>query len=75
MITKFITDVSVKFNPFRKSGNACRFFLAQLPANARATMKINTTILAKHSKEQSMLHVRLSASSLSPLQWKSRNND
>jgi len=66
MITKFITDISVKFNPFRKSGNACRFFLAQLPANARTFMKINTTILPQGSKEKSMLHVKLSTSTLAP---------
>jgi len=60
MITKFITDISVTFNPFKKSGNACRFFLAQLPANARTFMKIHTTLLPQGSKEKSTLNVKLS---------------
>ncbi|KAL8791540.1 MAG: hypothetical protein Q9195_005868 [Heterodermia aff. obscurata] len=59
MNTKFITNVSVKFNPFKRSSNACRFFLAQLPANARTTMKISTTILLRDSQEESMLHIKL----------------
>ena len=60
MITQFITDVSVKLNPFSRSGNACRFFLAQLPANARTTMKINTKVLSRNSEEQSMLRLKMS---------------
>lgn len=59
MITQFITDVSVKFNPFRRSGNACRFFLAQLPANARTTMKIKTTLLSRNSEEKSTLRLKM----------------
>ena len=62
MITKFITNVSVKFDPFKRSDNACRFFLAQLPANARTTMKISTTILPRNSQEESMLYIKLSKS-------------
>lgn len=59
MITQFITDVTIKFNPFKRSGNACRFFLAQLPANARTMMRINTTILPRNSEEQSMLRLKM----------------
>ncbi|MCJ1478937.1 39S ribosomal protein L44, mitochondrial [Lambiella insularis] len=55
MITKFITTVSTKFNPFSKRAKTCRIFLAQLPSNARQTMKITTKLLPRESKEASTL--------------------
>ncbi|MCJ1300355.1 39S ribosomal protein L44, mitochondrial [Hypocenomyce scalaris] len=58
MITKFITDVSTKFNPFSKRGKTCRIFLAQLPPSARQTMKINTKILPRTSREGSTLSLK-----------------
>ncbi|MCJ1289701.1 39S ribosomal protein L44, mitochondrial [Xylographa vitiligo] len=58
MITKFITDVSTKFNPFSKRAKTCRIFLAQLPPNARQTMKINTKLLPRSSKEASTLSLK-----------------
>ena len=60
MITKFITDVSTKFNPFSKRAKTCRIFLAQLPPNARQTMKINTKLLPRSSKEASTLSLKFS---------------
>ena len=62
MITKFITDVSTKFNPFSKRGKICRIFLAQLPPNARQNMKINTKILPRTSREGSSLSLKFSTS-------------
>ncbi|KAA6415429.1 MAG: ribosomal protein L44 [Lasallia pustulata] len=58
MITKFITDVSTKFNPFSKRGKTCRIFLAQLPPNARQNMKINTKLLPRTSREGSSLSLK-----------------
>ncbi|KAI4125078.1 MAG: hypothetical protein LQ338_004465 [Usnochroma carphineum] len=58
MITRFITEVSTVFNPFKKPGKTCRVFLAHLPANARQSMKINTKVLAKDSKEPSVLKLK-----------------
>ncbi|MCJ1252656.1 39S ribosomal protein L44, mitochondrial [Lignoscripta atroalba] len=58
MITKFITDVSTKFNPFSKRAKTCRVFLAHLPPNARQTMKITTKLLPRGSKEGSMLSLK-----------------
>ncbi|KAI4127786.1 MAG: hypothetical protein LQ347_004450 [Umbilicaria vellea] len=58
MITKFITDVSTKFNPFSKRGKTCRIFLAHLPASARRTMKINIIILPRTSREGSTLRLK-----------------
>lgn len=58
MITKFITDVSTKFNPFSKKAKTCRIFLAHLPPNARQTMKINTKLLPRDSREGSSLALK-----------------
>ncbi|KAI4136944.1 MAG: hypothetical protein L6R39_007548 [Caloplaca ligustica] len=58
MITRFLAEVSTVFNPFRKPGRTCRVVLAHLPANARQSMKINTKVLTKDSKEPSMLKLK-----------------
>ena len=60
MITKFITEVNVKLDPFKRSGKVCRLLLSQLPANARQMMKINTKVLAKGSQEPSLLELKFS---------------
>lgn len=64
MITKFITDVSTKFNPFSPRAKTCRIFLSHLPPNARQTMKINTKLLPRDSKEASFLNLKFSRSLL-----------
>ncbi|KAK0515667.1 hypothetical protein JMJ35_001701 [Cladonia borealis] len=58
MITKHITEVTTRFNPFKKPSKTCRVFLAYLPANARTTMKINTTVLPRDSPEPSFLKLK-----------------
>ena len=60
MITKHITEVTTRFNPFKKPSKTCRVFLAYLPANARTTMKINTTVLPRDSPEPSFLKLKFS---------------
>jgi len=62
MITRFLTDVRAKFNPFSPRGKTARLFLALLPPNARSSMKIETQILSRHSKEPSVLFLKLSTS-------------
>ena len=62
MITKHLIEVTTKFNPFTKKAKTCRVFLAHLPPNARQTMKINTQILPRGSREKSSLHVKFSTS-------------
>ena len=62
MITRFLTDVRAKFNPFSPRGKTARLFLALLPPNARSSMKIETQILSRHSKEPSVLFIKLSTS-------------
>lgn len=58
MITKHITEVTTRFNPFTKTSKTCRVFLAHLPANARTTMKINTKVLQRDSQEPSFLKLK-----------------
>lgn len=58
MITKFITEVSIQFNAFKKSGKTCRIFLASLPADVRRTVKITTRPLPRESDQPSHLHLK-----------------
>ncbi|KAK2593915.1 39S ribosomal protein L44, mitochondrial [Conoideocrella luteorostrata] len=59
MITKFLTEVSAKFNPFSACAKPARLFLTFLPPNARANgTTINTTLLPRTSTEASSLKVK-----------------
>ncbi|KAK1769597.1 39S ribosomal protein L53/MRP-L53-domain-containing protein [Phialemonium atrogriseum] len=59
MITRFITDVTTRFNPFSPRAKAARVFLSFLPPTARASgMKITTQLLPRASAEPSSLHVK-----------------
>ena len=60
MITKFITEINIKLDPFRKSGKVCRLLLAHLPANARQIMKVNAKVLPKGSTEPTLLALKFS---------------
>ncbi|OTA54291.1 putative ribosomal protein YmL44, mitochondrial [Hypoxylon sp. EC38] len=59
MITRFITEVNTKFNPFSMRSRATRLFLSSLPPNARQNgMQINTTLLPRTSTAPPTLHVK-----------------
>ena len=59
MITRFITEVNTKFNPFSTRSRATRLFLSSLPPSARANgMQINTKLLPRTSTEPASLHVK-----------------
>ncbi|KAH8905519.1 39S ribosomal protein L53/MRP-L53 [Coniochaeta sp. PMI_546] len=59
MISRFLTEVNTKFNPFSKQAKAARLFLTFLPPNARAQgVTIQTTLLPRQSTEPSMLHLK-----------------
>ena len=63
MITKFMTEVSTKFNPFSACAKPARLFLSNLPPNARSTgVKISSSLLARNSPEPSSLYVKFSKS-------------
>ena len=56
MITRFITEVRTRFNPFTMRSRAARLFLSSLPSNVRASgVQINTTLLPRNSDEPSTL--------------------
>ncbi|KAF4123996.1 large subunit ribosomal protein L53 [Geosmithia morbida] len=59
MITKFMTEVTAKFNPFSACAKPARLFLTQLPPTARSMgVKINSTVLPRTAKEPSSLYVK-----------------
>ncbi|KAK3695156.1 39S ribosomal protein L53/MRP-L53-domain-containing protein [Podospora appendiculata] len=59
MITRFITDVSTRFNPFSARSKSARLFLSFLPPTARSSgMTITTKLLARTSTEPSSLTVK-----------------
>ncbi|EOO01932.1 putative mitochondrial ribosomal protein l44 protein [Phaeoacremonium minimum UCRPA7] len=59
MITRFITEINTKFNPFSTKAKAARLFLTFLPPNARSSgMSITTTLLPRTSAEAPSLRVK-----------------
>ncbi|KAH7026514.1 39S ribosomal protein L53/MRP-L53-domain-containing protein [Microdochium trichocladiopsis] len=59
MITRFITEVNTKFNPFSAASRATRLFLSALPPQARAQgMVINTTLLPRGATDPASLSVK-----------------
>lgn len=60
MITKFMTEVTTRFNPFSPAARSARLFLSLLPPNARQTMAVKTTLLPQKSKEPSSLRLKFS---------------
>ncbi|TVY60666.1 54S ribosomal protein L44 [Lachnellula suecica] len=63
MITRFLTEVSTVFNPFSPKAKTARLFLSFLPSNARQTIKINTKMLPKISREPSFVELKFSKKS------------
>lgn len=61
MITKFMTEVTTRFNPFSPNARSARLFLSLLPPNARQTMAVSTTLLSQKSTEPSSLKLKFSA--------------
>jgi len=59
MITRYLTDVRVTFNPFSPRSKPARLFLSLIPPNARADgMKIESTMLPRTSKAPATLGVK-----------------
>lgn len=58
-MTKFLVEVSAKFNPFSTGSKPARLFLTYLPPNARATgMVVTTTTLPRNSTEPNHLRIK-----------------
>ena len=65
MITRFITDVTTRFNPFSARARSARLFLSFLPPTARSSgMNITTQMLPRTSTEPSTLYIKFSQYSL-----------
>lgn len=63
MITKFMSEVTAKFNPFSACAKPARLFLTQLPPNARSTgMKITSALMPRTAKEPSSVYIKFSTS-------------
>lgn len=67
MITKFMTEVRARFNPFSGCAKPARLFLSLVPPAARrAGTKTSATLLPRGSGEASSLMVKFSKSQTSP---------
>ena len=61
MITRFLTEVRVAFNPFSPRSKPARLFLSLIPADARASgMNVQSKLLPRTSKENATLDVKFS---------------
>ncbi|KAF2627753.1 hypothetical protein BU25DRAFT_392037 [Macroventuria anomochaeta] len=59
MITRFLTEVRVAFNPFSPRSKPARLFLSLIPADARANgMTVQSKMLPRTSKESATLGVK-----------------
>ncbi|KAI1503232.1 putative ribosomal protein YmL44, mitochondrial [Biscogniauxia marginata] len=59
MITRFITEVKTKFNPFSLRSRPVRLFLSCFPPNARQSgMQINAQVLPRTATEPSTLYIK-----------------
>lgn len=68
MITRFITEVNTKFNPFSAKSRSARLFLSYLPPTARSQgMAIQTKLLPRTSTDKAALQVKFSMFSCSTL--------
>lgn len=61
MITRFLTEVRVAFNPFSPRSKPARLFLSLIPANARASgMTVQSKLLPRTSKDNATLDIKFS---------------
>ncbi|PSS03593.1 39S ribosomal protein L53/MRP-L53-domain-containing protein [Coniella lustricola] len=59
MITRFITEVTTKINPFSPKAKSARLFLTVLPPTARNQgMTITTKLLSQSAAEKTSLQVK-----------------
>ncbi|KAF2831292.1 hypothetical protein CC86DRAFT_137340 [Ophiobolus disseminans] len=59
MLTRFLTDVRITFNPFSARSKSARLFLSLIPPNARTEgMKVEAKMLPRTSQEPANLAVK-----------------
>jgi len=60
MITRYMTEVTAKFNPFMKISKGARLFISMIPAESRQNIVIKNVVLPKWSVEHPKLNVKFS---------------
>jgi large subunit ribosomal protein L53 len=58
MLTRYLTSLSVTFNPFCPLSKTPRLLLAAIPPAARSTIKISTTLLPRDSSDPGSLELK-----------------
>jgi hypothetical protein len=75
MITRFITEVNTKFNPFSAKSRSARLFLSFLPPTARTQgMVVQTKLLPRVSTDKAALQVKFSTIAFSTSTAQLRTN-
>ena len=62
MITKFITEVRARFNPFARPARTCRIFVAQFGPAVWPTVRFKNELLPRASAEPSSLKIKFRTS-------------
>ncbi|KAG0680094.1 39S ribosomal protein L44, mitochondrial [Pichia californica] len=57
MITKYFTQVCIKFNPFGPEARCARSVLSQIPPSMKGACKIDLELLSKDSKKEPFVQV------------------
>ncbi|KAH0612223.1 uncharacterized protein LAJ45_06521 [Morchella importuna] len=57
MIVRYISNVTIAFNPFSPRARTARLFMSLLPPDARTMMKVNTKVLPRTSELGGSIHV------------------
>ncbi|QPG73594.1 hypothetical protein FOA43_000906 [Brettanomyces nanus] len=57
MITKYFTNVVVKFNPFGPEARAARSVLSEIPPKLRTQCKVDLEVLTKNSTNNPLVEV------------------
>ncbi|GMM46639.1 mitochondrial 54S ribosomal protein YmL44 [Pichia kluyveri] len=57
MITKYFTNVTVRFNPFGKEARCARAVLSQIPPSLKTSCKINLELLNDQSTKKPFVEV------------------
>lgn len=60
MITRYLTDITARFNPFSHSAKSARVFLSMINSDARNDIQIKTTVLSRTSKANPSLDIKFS---------------
>lgn len=65
MMTRFITEVNTKINPFSARSKSARLFLTCLPPSARSQgMSIQTKLMSRNTADKNSLQVKFSKSGI-----------